>query len=221
MKTVMESRWGQVLDKFIKDSVNVTNLAESGNYAQGLYDTTFHSVIANSEPGDVLLFECGYNDRSYPASMSESARVENMKHYMELVYNESKAAGLTIVFVTPNGTPRGDGWRENNTVAVSGSVVEKCIEMDAPYIDLAGLSTAINKSLGETEEEAKAYVNANYIVNGDDLHSSYLGAMRHALTVAQAMYGMDELKDLVDTEASYNMVDSKGGTQEFKVVTTN
>lgn len=216
-----QTGWGQVLDKFIKDSVNVTNLAESGNYAQGLYDTTFHSVIANSEPGDVLLFECGYNDRSYPASMSESARVENMKHYMELVYNESKAAGLTIVFVTPNGTPRGDGWRENNTVAVSGSVVEKCIEMDAPYIDLAGLSTAINKSLGETEEEAKAYVNANYIVNGDDLHSSYLGAMRHALTVAQAMYGMDELKDLVDTEASYNMVDSKGETQEFKVVTTN
>lgn len=216
-----QTGWGQVLDKFIKDSVNVTNLAESGNYAQGLYDTTFHSVIANSEPGDVLLFECGYNDRSYPASMAESARVENMKHYMELVYNESKAAGLTIVFVTPNGTPRGDGWRENNTVAVSGSVVEKCIEMDAPYIDLAGLSTAINKSLGTTEEEAKAYVNANYIVNGDDLHSSYLGAMRHALTVAQAMYGMDELKDLVDTEASYNMVDSKGETQEFKVVTTN
>lgn len=216
-----QTGWGQVMDKFIKDSVNVTNLAESGNYTQGLYDTTFHSVIANSEPGDVLLFECGYNDRSYPASMAESARVENMKHYMELVYNESKAAGLTIVFVTPNGTPRGDGWRENNTVAVSGSVVEKCIEMGAPYIDLAGLSTAINKSLGTTEEEAKAYVNANYIVNGDDLHSSYLGAMRHALTVAQAMYGMDELKDLVDTEASYNMVDSEGETQEFKVVTTN
>ena len=75
-----QTGWGQVMDKFIKDSVNVTNLAESGNYTQGLYDTTFHRVIANSEPGDVLLFECGYNDRSYPASMAESARVENMKH---------------------------------------------------------------------------------------------------------------------------------------------
>ncbi|MGN1116175.1 MAG: hypothetical protein ACI4TH_06390, partial [Candidatus Ornithomonoglobus sp.] len=76
-----QTGWGQVLDGFIRDDINVTNLAESGNYCQGLYETVFKTVLANAEEGDVLLFECGYNDRNYPASLgSDSARYANMQN---------------------------------------------------------------------------------------------------------------------------------------------
>lgn len=198
-----QTGWGQVLDKYIKDSVNVTNLAESGNYVKGLY-WVLGSILKNAEPGDVVLMEGGYNDKSY-------SNEDEMKKYMELAYNDATAKGVKLVFVTPNGTPRGDGWKAD--VVYAPAMKTKCAEMGADCIDLAALSFAINEPLG------KDYVNANFIVAGDNLHSSYLGAMRHALTVAQAMYGIDGLKDMVDTEASYELTDSTGATLTFKVVT--
>ncbi|MGN1115717.1 MAG: hypothetical protein ACI4TH_04040, partial [Candidatus Ornithomonoglobus sp.] len=211
--------WGQVIDKFIDtDNINVTNLAESGNYAQGLYDSVFKTVLANAEPGDILLFECGYNDRNYPTSItSESARYENMKNYMELAYNEATAKGIKLVFVTPNISTHGTGWKQS--VQGTGSVIAKCEELGCEYIDLSGLSWqyATDKYITPLgEEAAKTFWAANMNIS-DSLHSTYLGAMIMANIVANAMADMESVQNVVDTSASYTLYDTNGAEIELKI----
>ncbi len=203
-----QTGWGQVLDKFITDEINVTNLAESGNYAQGLYWTPFKGVLANAKAGDVLLFECGYNDRNYPSSLgSDSARYENMKTYMELVYNEAKAIGVEVIFVTPNASVHGTGWK--SSVQGTGHVIDKAAELGATCIDLSGASFAYYSTTKATEEESKTYTAANFCIS-DSLHSTYHGAMKNAEIVASAMLSIDTTAHMVDTTASYDLVDTEG-----------
>jgi lysophospholipase L1-like esterase len=210
-----QTGWGQVLDKFIKSDVNVTNLAESGNYAQGLYDSVFKTVLANAEPGDVLLFECGYNDRNYPTALgSDTIRYENMKNYMELAYNEATAKGIKLVFVTPNASTHGTGWKAS--VQGAGHVISKCEELGAEYIDLSTKSFEYISTTKDTEDESKTYAAANFNIS-DNLHSTYLGAMKNAEIVAQIMSEMDSLKNLVDTNASYDLTDTEGNVIELKI----
>ncbi|MGN0181231.1 MAG: DNRLRE domain-containing protein [Candidatus Ornithomonoglobus sp.] len=214
-----QTGWGQVIDKFIDtENVNVTNLAESGNYAQGLYDSVFKTVLANAEPGDVLLFECGYNDRNYPTSItSESARYENMQNYMELAYNEATEKGIKIVFVTPNISTHGTGWKQS--VQGTGSVIAKCEALGCEYIDLSGLSWqyATDKYITPLgEEAAKTFWAANMNIS-DSLHSTYLGAMIMANIVANAMADMESVQNVIDTSASYTLYDTNGAEIELNI----
>ncbi|MDD6485240.1 MAG: DNRLRE domain-containing protein [Clostridiales bacterium] len=208
VETEAQTGWGEVIDKFIVDSVNVTNLAESGNYAQGLYDTVFKTVIQCAQPGDLLVFECGYNDRNYPASLgSEAVRYENMQNYMERVYNEATAAGIDVVFVTPNASVHGTGWKAS--VQGTDSVIAKAQELGASCFNLSGTSFAYMEPLGTT------YCAANINV-GDKLHSTYYGAMIFAGMVAD---GLAELgySDIIDANASYTITDADGATTTVPV----
>lgn len=204
-----QTGWGQVIDKFINtDEINVTNLAESGNYAEGLYWTPFKGVLANAKAGDVLLFECGYNDRNYPSSLgSDSARYENMKTYMELVYNEAKAVGVEVIFVTPNASVHGTGWKAS--VQGTGHVIDKAAELGATCIDLSSASYAYYSTTKATVDESKTYTAANFCIS-DSLHSTYHGAMKNAEIVASAMLSIDTTAHMVDTTASYDLVDTEG-----------
>ncbi len=204
-----QTGWGQVLDKFINtDAINVTNLAESGNYAEGLYGDPFHGVLANAKAGDILLFECGYNDRNYPSSLgSDSARYENMKNYMELAYNDAKAIGVEVIFVTPNASVHGTGWKAS--VQGTGHVIDKAAELGAKCIDLSSASYAYYSTTKATVDESKTYTAANFCIS-DSLHSTYHGAMKNAEIVASAMLGLDTTAHMVDTTASYDLVDTEG-----------
>lgn len=70
------SGWGQQIGDYL--NIPVTNLANSGQYAAGLYTTAFPSVIENGEPGDILLIECAYNDRSYSTREEMTRCVKSM-----------------------------------------------------------------------------------------------------------------------------------------------
>ena len=205
-----QTGWGQVFANFIKDDVNVTNLAESGNYAQGLYNSVFKTVIANAYPGDVLLFEVGYNDRNYPAELgSDSARYENMKNYMELAYNEASEKGIEVIFVTPNASAHGTGWKSG--VQGTGHVIEKSDALGAKYINLSGISYAF------LEPKGIDWTTNNFNVQGDTLHSAFFGAMKCAEIVAQELHDIDGYSDWVDTTKSYTLTDNAGESYILQV----
>lgn len=211
-----QTGWGQVFNKYVTDEMNVTNLAESGNYAKGLYDSVFHSVIFNSEPGDYLLFECGYNDKNY------SSAVE-MQETVKLVQQECDEKGITVIFVTPNASVH--DWKAG--VSLTGSLIEVCNEIGAKCIDLSGLSYAYYSTTKATNEDSNAYALKNFNVyfdgaSQDTLHSSYLGAMKCAEIVAQGIYDMQKTDDTlaglkINTEAKYDLTDSEGGTITMQV----
>lgn len=69
-----QTGWGQQIANFIDaDKYEIVNLANSGHYAKILYETAMSGAIANSIDGDIILCQCGYNDRvrSDEAEMAE------------------------------------------------------------------------------------------------------------------------------------------------------
>lgn len=211
-----QSGWGQMFDKFVSSDINVTNLAESGSIAKGLYNAAFPGAIANGKPGDYVIFECGYNDKKYGS-------VAEMQSYVRKVYEESIEAGLIPVFVTPNASVH--DWKES--VSLSSGLISVCNELGAKYVDLSKLSFNYYSTTKADPEASKIYTGMNFNVyySGaiqDNLHSSYLGAMKCAELVAQAIYDMqktdDELKGLkFNTDISYTLKDSEGSDLVFGI----
>lgn len=215
-----QTGWGQVLDKFISDELNVTNLAESGNYAKGLYSPAFSSALASAEEGDYIIIEAGYNDANY-SSESE------MKTYLEKMADECSAKGVTIIMTGPNfGPSRGD--TNSGSAKFTGGVLAAAATKGVLGINLSGLGKAYYEEKGWTSEYWSKNFNCYYDdAVQDNLHLSYHGAMLHASLVAQAIYDAqndtentelaETLKGLKINTQAYNMTDSEGATITLQV----
>jgi lysophospholipase L1-like esterase len=216
-----QTGWGQVMDKFISSDLNVTNLAESGNYATGLQASTFPGVLANAKSGDYLIMECGYNDANYS---SES----KMATALEEIADDCEKAGITLILSTPNfGAVRSDTNSAN--VKFGPKMMEVAAEKGILGVNLSKLGYDDYTAKGWTSE----YWGKNFNVyfsgaQQDNLHLSYLGAMKQASLVAQAIYDAQNdtentelantLKGLKINTQAYNMKDSEGATITLQVV---
>jgi len=168
-----QTGWGQVLQNFVTDDIEVVNLAESGNYAEGLYNSPFKGVIANGQAGDYLLLECGYNDKNYSTQAKMTTAVQNM-------IDECRAKGIIPILVTPNASAHDF----NNSVVWSSVLVSIAKEKGTFLVDLSKLSYEYLKNKGVDW----AKMNTNIYYDGasqDTLHASYLGAYIWAETVMQ------------------------------------
>lgn len=220
------SGWGQMIDNFFTDDVVVTNLAASGSYALLLYNPkdAFESVIANAEPGDVLLLECGYNDAEKKSNGTQNGTVEQMDETVRAMIAESREKGVIPVLITPNAS----GHDYKPDVKRSGTLRTIAEETNTFIIDLAAKSYEFLSSNYESADTAK--MNYNLAVAPDDkyLHSSYMGAMKWAEVVAQGIYDLQtagatdaEGKDLsaiaINKDYAFSFVDTVGQTIEMQI----
>lgn len=199
------SGWGQLIGDFLK--VPVTDLANSGQYAAGLYRDAFPGVMANAEAGDILLIECGYNDRSY------STRDE-MRTTVKKMIDECRVAGIIPILVTPNASQHD----YKPSVVWSSYLKDVAIDKDCQLIDLSKESYDFLYSL--YGDNADGVVTKNYNlteVGGDTLHSSYAAAYKWAAMVAQGMKDLG-YGDIVNTDHKYTFTDTLGNkiTAEVK-----
>ena len=215
-----QTGWGQVLHEFISDDINVTNLAESGNYAKGLYSPAFAGALASAEAGDYIIIECGYNDANY-SSESE------MKEYLEKMADDCEAKGVTIIMSGPNfGPARGD--TNSGSAKFTGGVLASAEAKGVLGINLSAAGKAYYEAKGWTSEYWSQNFNCYY--DGavqDNLHLSYHGAMLHASLIAQAI--SDAQNDTENTELAASLAglkldktaktltDSTGATLTFQV----
>lgn len=215
-----QTGWGQVMDKFISSDLNVTNLAESGNYATGLQASTFPGVLANAKAGDYMIMECGYNDANYSSEAKMATALEE-------IADDCKKAGITLILSTPNfGAARGDTNKAD--VKFGPKILEVANEKGVLGVNLSGLGYADYTASGSNKE----YWSKNFNVyfggaQQDDLHLSYFGAMKNASLVAQAIYDAqkdtenaelaESLKGLKINTQAYNMTDSEGQTVTLQV----
>lgn len=189
--------WGQQIGDFL--NVPVTDLANSGQYAAGLYRDAFPGVMANAEPGDILLIECGYNDRSY------STRDE-MRTTVKKMIDECRASGIIPMLVTPNASQHD----YKPSVVWSSYLRDVAIDKDCRLIDLSKESYDFLYSL--YGDNADGVVTKNYNlteVGGDTLHSSYAAAYKWASIVAQGMKDLG-YGDIVNTDFEYTFTDTLG-----------
>lgn len=190
----VQTGWGQVLSDYMKDTVDVVDLANSGVTAKGLYGSAFSQVIGSGKSGDILVLESGYNDKTYDDEATMKAAVTNM-------VTEAKALGIKVVLVSPNASAH--DYKES--VAWTGYMADVAGATNTDYIDLSKLSYNILRELyGADTTVLKADWNVS-----DTLHSTYNGANKWASVVAGALYELG-YTDIVDTDYIYVFSDSAG-----------
>lgn len=215
-----QTGWGQVMDKFISSELNVTNLAESGSTAVGMYNGAFPGILQSAQEGDYVIMEAGYNDHSYS---SESEMAETIQK----IADQCKEAGITLILTTPNfGT--GHGTTNSQNVRFGPKVLEVAKANGLLGINLSGLGYAKYQESDKTSEYWSQNFNVYYSgAQQDGLHLSYFGAMNNAEIVAQAIYDAqnneentelaETLKGLIINTQAYEMTDSEGQTVTLQV----
>ncbi|MCH5212190.1 MAG: hypothetical protein J1G06_04180 [Oscillospiraceae bacterium] len=189
--------WGQQLPDFL--NVPVTDLANSGQYAAGLYTTAFPGVIQNAQEGDILLIECAYNDRSY------STRDE-MIFCVKSMIRECREKGIIPILVTPNASAHD----YKPSVVWSSYLRDVAVDMDCEIIDLSQKSYDILYSLYGDDADGNITKNFNLTeVGGDTLHSSYAGAYVWASVVAQGLKDLG-YDGIVKSDFKYSFTDTLG-----------
>ncbi len=219
-----QSGWGQMLPNFIDtDKYEIVNLANSGHYAKILYETAMGGIIANSVAGDIIICQCGYNDRV----RSDAAE---MTEYMTKMAEEAAVAGVRIIFISPPATCDDetkytasgnyknpiDATAEDyvNTsysypVRYSQTVKETAEAIGVEFIDLSLLSyDYLTMLYGADINEATDLYVKNLGVS-DKTHLSYAGAMKWASYIAQSLYD-NEIINALNTKFIYSQTDTLG-----------
>ncbi len=94
---LQQTGWGQVLQDYITDDIEVVNLANSGVTAPGLYGSAFTQIQQSAKDGDYFVLESGYNDKTYETEDKMKTAVRNM-------VDESLAKNMKLILVSPNAS---------------------------------------------------------------------------------------------------------------------
>ncbi len=217
---LVRTGWGQVLADYLTDDVNVTNLGNSGAWAEAMLNDAFTNVKASAQAGDILVLESGYNDSSHTS-------MEVMKDAIKTMIRGAEEKGMTVFVVTPNASSHSLN-EYKGSVKSTGDVIAAVNESNtndgtnAILIDLAAKSSDFFASYyGEADTDIPAvaleklpvyYNNVN-----DSLHSSYNAANCWAAIVANGILSNDSTADIVDTTYEYTFND---GTTDITVSAT-
>ena len=203
---LVRTGWGQVMQNYVAEGVEVTNLGNSGAWATGMLHDAFTAVKESAQEGDIILIESGYNDRNHTT-------MDEMKAAVAAMVEGSRAKGAIPFVITPNAS-RHD---YTSSVVSSGSIREVATETGATLIDLSADSYAfLSAKYGEDAAAANDVLISTYNNAGDTLHSSYNAANCWATIVAQGVYNSG-ITDVFNTDYSYTFND---GTNDITVKVT-
>ena len=189
-----QTGWGQLLDKYLTDDVEIINLANSGSTANRLVGTAFTQIAASAKTGDIVLIESGYNDRTYDSKEIMTAALNTM-------IDGTKANGAIPVLVSPNASAHTYGA----SVSWTGVMEEVAENTQTAYIDLSQASYNYYETRFGGNKDAFRSV---YAVS-DGLHLTYNAAQCWAAVVACGLINLD-MGEIVKADATYTFTDSVG-----------
>lgn len=206
-----QTGWGQVLQNYITDDVEVVDLGNSGVTANGLYGSAFTQVLTSAKPGDIMVLESGYNDRTYDTE-------EIMKTALTNMYNEAKAKNVDVVFVSPNASQH--DYSAN--VVWTTRMEDVATELSVPYIDLSQKSyDFLYDKYGADFSSGSAVNNISKFYNvSDRLHSTFNGANKWASIVAGSLIDLG-YSNIVNTDYTYTFTDGAGDTITCQAAASN
>ncbi|MGI9178709.1 MAG: rhamnogalacturonan acetylesterase [Pirellulales bacterium] len=140
--------WGQMLPRFFKPGVAVTNSGQSGDSLRsfrgnGLLDRIWETA----RPGDYLFIQFGHNDQKdqREGAGAFTSYKENLEDYVAA----ARKRQLTVVLVTPMERRRFEGRVPQATLADYAEAVRQVgREQTVPVIDLNAASLQLYATLG-------------------------------------------------------------------------
>lgn len=153
--------WGEVIDRFLNDDIEVYNYAKDGTSSKTYWQSgRFNAMKPYMREGDYLMFQLAHNDRS--TTPGKGTTTEEYKSYLEKFVAEARRMGLNMIFVTPVALQaditEGDAAKDPSKSSLYQYVQameEVAAEYDVPIIDLFRTSITNLHEAGVTSSDKK------------------------------------------------------------------
>jgi lysophospholipase L1-like esterase len=202
--------WGQLLSRFFKPGVAVSNHAQSGETLKSFANALrLDKILSQMKKGDYLFMQFGHNDSkdSWPQTYVEPETT--YKAYLKVYIAEARLRGATPVLVTPmDRGVRGTGAPTHGHGGYPQAMREVAEEEHVPLIDLYNMSIAFYEHAGADAPKILA----------DGTHSTAYGGYEFAKCIVMgikqnkldlASFIVDDFKDFdpahPDSEATLNL----------------
>jgi len=172
--------WGQMITRFLKPAVAVSNQAESGESVAGaLAKRRLDKIWATMKRGDWLFMQFGHNDMKSTAPDALERYTDDLRR----VVDETRRRGGTPVLFTPVSRRSFDaeGKITNSFRGYPDAVKLVAKEKDVPLIDLQEMGAAFYEAMGPDGSHA-AFANMS-----ENTHHSDYGSYEIAKCVLQRM----------------------------------
>jgi len=202
--------WGQLLPRFLKPGVAVSNHAQSGETLKSFANSLrLDKILSQMKKGDYLFIQFALNDskENWPQTYVEPETT--YKAYLKVYIAEARLRGATPVLVTPMDRGiRGTGAPAHGHGGYPEAMREVADEEEVPLIDLYNMSIALY---------AAARAGARKILV-DGTHSTAYGGYELAKCIVMgikqndldlANFIVDDFKDFnpahPDSEAAFSL----------------
>ena len=176
--------WGQMITRFLKPEIAVSNQAESGESVAGaLAKGRMAKIWADMKPGDWLLVQFGHNDMKSTAPDALERYTDDLRR----VVDETRQRGGTPVLLTPVSRRSFDeaGKIVNSFRGYPDAVKLVAKEKGVPLIDLQAMGAAFYETLGPEASHA-AFANMS-----ENTHHSDYGSYQIAKCVMQGIRDLE------------------------------
>lgn len=202
--------WGQLLPRFFKPGVAVSNHAQSGETLKSFANALrLDKILSQMKKGDYLFMQFGHNDSkdSWPQTYVEPETT--YKAYLKVYIAEARLRGATPVLVTPmDRGVRGTGAPTHGHDGYPQAMREVAEEEHVPLIDLYNMSIVFYENAGADAAKILA----------DGTHSTAYGGYEFAKCIVMgikenklelASFIVDDFRDFdpahPDSDAALNL----------------
>ncbi len=195
--------WGQMIPRFLDDSLSVANYAESGLAAESfIAQNRWAKIYSLLKKGDYVILEFGHNDQKADNRPGNGAYYA-FSHQVKQILDQCRAKGATFIICTPTMRRSFEGNVVVNTHKDYPAAVRDIAKREGLLcIDLQDMTKAFYEAMGP-EKSTQAFV--HYPANtwpdqpkalADNTHFNPYGAYEIAKMVAQAIMqsNLDDLK---------------------------
>jgi lysophospholipase L1-like esterase len=142
--------WGQLLPRFLKAGIAVSNQAQSGETLKSFANALrLDKILSQMKKGDYLFIQFAHNDskKNWPQTYVEPETT--YKAYLKVYIAEARLRGATPVLVTPmDRGNRGTGEPTHSHGDYPQAMREVAEEKHVPLIDLYNMSIAFYEAAG-------------------------------------------------------------------------
>ena len=178
--TTPQRGWGQYIQGYFTDSVQVTNLAKGGRSTKTFFNERLWAKALALKP-DVILIQFGHNDSHDPKNPEATNAATDYPNYLRQFVDEARAAGALPILITPV-----QRRTKVDTLVPYAEAMRKVVaEKQVALIDLHASSGKLYRDLGEA---GAAELAAN---STDGTHFNEKGARAIAALVIKELLDLD------------------------------
>jgi lysophospholipase L1-like esterase len=190
--------WGQLLPRFFKPGIAVSNQAQSGETLKSFANALrLDKILSQMKKGDYLFMQFAHNDEkaSWPQTYVEADTT--FKAYLNVYIAEARLRGATPVLVTAMNRVNFNaaGQTTNSHGGYPDAMRQLAKEDNVPLIDLNAMSVSFYEAVGSADKAR---------ISGDNTHTVLYGGYELAKCVVQG------IKDNIPELAKYIVDDFTG-----------